>query len=45
MSRYDDYDKDDLIYELEKFLKTHTVSELLSLVRDAVVSKEEGYLD
>ena len=44
MSRYDNYEYDDLIYELEEFLKNHSISELLRLVRDAVENKEEGYL-
>lgn len=45
MSRYGDYDYDDMIYELEEFLRHHEVSELLELVHDAVESKEKGYLD
>ena len=44
MSRYDNYELDNMIWELEEFLKTHSISELLKLVRDAVESKEEGYL-
>ena len=44
MSRYDDYAYDNMIYELEEFLKNHSISELLKLVQDAVESKEEGYL-
>ena len=45
MSRYDRNDYDEMIYELEEFLKTHSVYELLKLVTEAVDSKEEGYLD
>ena len=45
MSRYDNSAKDDLSYELEEFLKTHTFSELLDLVKDVVEMKEKGYLD
>ena len=45
MSRYDDNDYDNMIYELEEFLKIHTITELMKLVCDAVDSKEEGYLD
>ena len=45
MSRYGRNDYDEMIYELEEFLKTHTVYELLKLVTEAVDSKEEGYLD
>ena len=44
MSRYDNSDYDAMIYELEEFLKTHSISELLRLIKDAVESKEEGYL-
>ena len=44
MSRYDDGEKDDLIYELEEFLKNHSIKELMELVTDAIESKEEGYL-
>ena len=44
MSRYGRNDYDEMIYELEEFLKNHSISELLKLVRDAVESKEEGYL-
>ena len=45
MSRYDDSDKDAMIYELEEFLKDHSITELMELITDAVESKEEGYLD
>lgn len=45
MSRYGDCYYDDLIYEIEEFLKHHKVSELLKLVHDAIENKEEGYLD
>ena len=44
MSRYDNYELDNMIWELEEFLKTHSISDLLKLVQDAVKSKEEGYL-
>ena len=36
MSRYGRSDYEDLIYELDEFLKEHEVSELLKLVTDAV---------
>ena len=36
MSRYGNSDYEDLNYELEKFLKEYSVSELLKLVTDAV---------
>ena len=45
MSRYGNNEYDEMIYELEEFLKNHEVSELLRLVRDAVETKEEGYLN
>lgn len=45
MSRYGNSEYDDMIYELEEFLKNHNISELLKLVRDAVEDKEEGYLN
>lgn len=45
MSRYGRNDYDEMIYELEEFLKIHNIYELLKLVTDAVDSKEEGYLD
>ena len=45
MSRYGRNDYDEMIYELEEFLKTHTITELMKLVYDAVESKEECYLD
>ena len=40
MSRYDNYDYDNMIYELDEFLRDHAVSELLMLVTDAVERKE-----
>ena len=40
MSIYSDSDYDDMIYELEEFLRDHAVSELLKLVTDAVEEKE-----
>lgn len=40
MSRYGNYDYDNLIYELDEFLKEHEVSELLRLVTDAVADAE-----
>ena len=36
MSRYGDADYDDMIYEIDEFLKEHKPSELLELVHDAV---------
>lgn len=45
MSRYDDYNYDNMIWELEEFLKNHNISELLKLVQDTVENKEEGYLN
>lgn len=40
MSRYGRGDYDDMIYELDEFLKDHTISELLQLVTDAAEYKE-----
>lgn len=40
MSRYSSYEYDNLMYELNEFLRDHTVSELLVLVADAVKEKE-----
>lgn len=34
------YDYDNMIYELDEFLRDHSVSELLMLVTDAVKEKE-----
>lgn len=45
MSRYGDSERDNLSFELDDFLKTHTVSELLELVKDSVELKEQGFLD
>lgn len=45
MSRYGDCEKDDMSYELDEFLKTNSISELLDLVKDSVERKEEGYLN
>ena len=41
MSRYGDYEYDDMFYELNKFLETHKPSKLLKLVQDAVEWWEE----
>ena len=40
MSRYGVEDYDDMIYELDEFLKGHTVAELLQLVAKAAEDKE-----
>ena len=40
MSRYGRSDYDDMIYELDEFLREHTISELLQLVTDASEYKE-----
>lgn len=40
MSRYGRGDYDDMIYELDEFLREHTISELLQLVTDAAEYKE-----
>ena len=40
MSRYGDYKKDDLSYEIDKFLESHSISELLEIVADCVETVE-----
>ena len=45
MSRYGNEDFDDMAYELDEFLKTHTAAELLMLVADAVEWYEERKKD
>lgn len=40
MPRFSDEEKDELIYYLDEFLKTHKVSELVSLVATAIEDKE-----
>ena len=37
--------EDDVLFEIEKFLKDHTISELLEIVKYACEEKEEGYLN
>jgi len=41
MSKYGDSDYDNMYYELNRFLETHTATELLQLVTDAVDLYEE----
>lgn len=40
MSRYGNFDYDNMFYELDEFLREHKTSELLQLVTDAVNYKE-----
>lgn len=40
MSYYDDYRKDDLRYEMQRFLEERKVSELLEIVTSVVQTKE-----
>ena len=40
MSRYGRGDYDDMIYELDEFLREHTIAELLQLVAKAAEDKE-----
>ena len=42
MSRYGIEDYNDMSYELDEFLREHTISELLQLVTDAAERKEGG---
>lgn len=41
MSRYDDNELDDMSYEIEEFLKTHSISQLLELVTYVIKIREE----
>lgn len=41
MSRYGDFNYDNVFYEMYEFLKSHKPSELLKLVQDAVEWWEE----
>lgn len=41
MSRYDDNELDDMSYEIEEFLKSHSISQLLELVTYVIKIKEE----
>ena len=43
MSRFDNYEWDDLSYEIHEFLKKYSITDLLYIVRDAVEDKEEEY--
>lgn len=33
-----------MLYEIEEFLKEHSISDPLKIVKDAVAEKEEGYI-
>lgn len=41
MSMYDNGDKDELNYYVEKFLENHSIAELLYIVTKAIELKEE----
>ena len=41
MSWFGNYEKDNLLYEMEEFLKEHSISELLQIVEVAVEVKEQ----
>ena len=45
MSVLGDNGEDDVLFKIEKFLKDHTISELLEIVKYACEEKEEGYLN
>ena len=45
MSRYGDYDYDNMAYELDEFLNNHKPSELLKIVKDAVDWWEERNME
>lgn len=42
MSMYDNNDKDIVYYEIEQFLESHSVAELLDIVADAVRYSQDG---
>ena len=44
MSVFDNNDLDDLEYEIRTFLETHTISELLHVVKYCVEGKEDDYI-
>ena len=43
MSVWDNKEKDNLNYEIELFLETHTITDLLEIVFRCVRTKEEEY--
>ncbi len=45
MSYYDNYEWDNVMYEIKEFLKHHKLSELLMIVQAAAEQKEEGFLN
>jgi len=40
MARYSESDKEDLFYELQRFLENNPISEMIEVVRDAISDKE-----
>ena len=40
MARYSESDKEDLFYELQRFLENNPISEMIEVVRDAILDKE-----
>ena len=40
VSRYSDYKKDDLAFEIDRFLEDHPISELLDVVSDCINKAE-----
>ena len=40
MARYSESDKEDLFYELKRFLENNPISEMIEVVRDVISDKE-----
>ena len=45
MSIFDNASKDDLEYEISTFLESHTITELLEVVKYCIESKEDTYVE
>ena len=45
MSIFDNANKDDLEYEISEFLESHTINELLEVVKYCIESKEDTYIE
>lgn len=44
MSAFDNNEWDNILWEIEEFLKNHKISELMEIIQYAIEEKEEGYL-
>ena len=40
MSYFDNYEKDNLLYDMEAFLENHKISDLLEIVQAAIETEE-----